>query len=286
MSGHLAPVTEWSQSPRRSAYDDSGISLVQSTMQSLTSAPSSPVRQAGKLVLKRLEHPCLTTMPGFSSYFDKPTFQERYPPFSNLTPREKAQSPRMPGALHQIYQEPAVSHGHRKRWLAGLPHNEKLLRHELDRKFPGLPDLPLSARSTAASEGPPPLPPEELARYCTEHAAKLETLIRKVAPSKSIDAPIIVAAKRRLQRLREPATTLQGAEGQQEAVLLGELCSHMSRSSKGDVALACASLDLMQRERIQAIVDAQLAAISDPGSADPGQLEGAFQSWLSQNGDS
>eukprot|EP00930_Biecheleria_cincta_P058106 TRINITY_DN43958_c0_g1_i1.p1 TRINITY_DN43958_c0_g1~~TRINITY_DN43958_c0_g1_i1.p1 ORF type:complete len:288 (-),score=49.72 TRINITY_DN43958_c0_g1_i1:57-920(-) len=281
----LAPVTDWSQSPRRSAYGDSEFSPVQSTMQSLTAAPNSPARQAGKLLLKRLEHPCLTTLPGFSDYFDKPTFHERYPPFNCLTPREKAQSPRMPGALHQMYREPEVSHGHRKRWLAGLPHNEKLLRHELDRKFPGSPDMLLSARSTA-SEGPPPLPQEEIVRHRTEHAAKLETLIRKVAPSKDSDAPIIVAAKRRLQRLREPTMPSQAAEGQQTSVPLEELCSCMDRSSKDDIALACASLDEMQRKRIQAAVDAQLVAMSHPISADPGHLEDALQSWQSQNGDS
>lgn len=269
MSRQLAPETDFD--PGQSGYGDSLYSF-HSEMLASSYAPSSPARRAGKVLLKRLDHPCLSTLPNFSSYFDKLPLRERYPPFSRLTPREKtAKSPRTPGALHQMFREPDISHDHRKRWLSHLPLHEQLLRHQLDQKLPGSPTAPCSARS-AASE---PVPPDVLKRHRKEHAAKLETLIRKVAPSKDVDAPLIVAARRRLQRLREP----------EENRSLRELCSRVSSHSEDEIASVCISLDATQRGRIQAALDAQLAAVVEPFRAGSGQVEDALRSWQSQDGD-
>eukprot|EP00441_Pelagodinium_beii_P015740 CAMPEP_0197668840 /NCGR_PEP_ID=MMETSP1338-20131121/70415_1 /TAXON_ID=43686 ORGANISM="Pelagodinium beii, Strain RCC1491" /NCGR_SAMPLE_ID=MMETSP1338 /ASSEMBLY_ACC=CAM_ASM_000754 /LENGTH=233 /DNA_ID=CAMNT_0043248295 /DNA_START=6 /DNA_END=707 /DNA_ORIENTATION=+ len=152
----------------------------------------------GRLHLQKLNHPCLQTLQGpLSSYFDEPTLEEKYPSFRNLTPREKALSPRIPRALHHLYEKPEADMGLVHKWMRGLPKNEQLLRKALAEKIPGTSDPPCSPRR-------PVEPVEKLQQLRKDQAQQLNVLIKKVAPSKNSEDPVMQAARVKLARLEEP----------------------------------------------------------------------------------
>eukprot|EP00931_Biecheleriopsis_adriatica_P039108 TRINITY_DN22377_c0_g1_i1.p1 TRINITY_DN22377_c0_g1~~TRINITY_DN22377_c0_g1_i1.p1 ORF type:complete len:277 (-),score=71.38 TRINITY_DN22377_c0_g1_i1:68-898(-) len=172
--------------------------------------PSSPERTAHRLHLQRLKHPCLAKLGGrMASFFDEPTSRDRYPPFGSKSPREKSKSPRYQGALHQLWDEPKAQEKFTQTWRASLPQNERMLRFALDEKVPGSPDPP-SMRNTPRSS--PPEPEEKLRRRREEQAAKIEKLLRKVGPSKEQEAPVVLAAKQRLERLRTDPKADEGSK--------------------------------------------------------------------------
>ncbi|CAE8705681.1 unnamed protein product [Polarella glacialis] len=150
----------------------------------------------------------------------------RYPPFNSLTPRQKAESPRIPGALYKMYKYPEVAESDVRKWMASLPHNEQELRRALRTQLPGAGggggssasgcSPPLSARSGAASSSASGVsfgeePEERLLQRRQEQAAKLEELVRKVRPSVGTDSDLIRSGMVRLQKLREPLPVISQA---------------------------------------------------------------------------
>jgi len=165
----------------------------------------------GRLQLQKLNHPCLQSLQGpLSSYFAEPTLAEKYPPFASLTPREKAASPRIPRALHALYEKPQAETSLVDKWMSGLPRNEKLLRQALSEKIPGSQDPPCSPRQ-------PMEPHEKLLQRRKDQAERLEVLIKKVTPSKHAEDPVLKAAAVKLQRLQgPPPSTLEPLQEQSQ----------------------------------------------------------------------
>mmetsp|Transcript_57803 Transcript_57803/g.108310 ORF Transcript_57803/g.108310 Transcript_57803/m.108310 type:complete len:213 (+) Transcript_57803:60-698(+) len=149
--------------------------------------------------LRRLQQPCLDTLGGnFTRMFREPTLAERYPRFGNKSPREKSASPRLPGALHQLFRQPEVQASVARTWWDGLPSHERSLRRVLWEKVPGSKDPPSLQSSPREPE-----PPEILQQRREDQAKRLEYFLQKVRPGKEPQSPLIAAAQRRLQRLQE-----------------------------------------------------------------------------------
>ncbi|CAE7866972.1 unnamed protein product [Symbiodinium sp. KB8] len=173
--------------------------------------------------LRKLRQPCLHTLGGnFTRMFREPTQEERYPRFANKSPREKSTSPRLPGALHNLYQQPEVQASAVRTWWDGLPSDERGLRRVLWEKLPGSKDPPPLQQTPRQPELP-----EVIQQKREDQAKRLDHFLRKVRPQKQPESPLIAAAQRRLERLKEPlpaqdSSIPEGVEAQQAEVAAGD----------------------------------------------------------------
>eukprot|EP00439_Symbiodinium_sp_Y106_P067569 s886_g11.t1 len=104
----------------------------------------------------------------------------------------------------------------------GLPSDERGLRRVLWEKLPGSKDPPPLQKTPRQPELP-----EVIQEKREDQAKRLDHFLRKVRPQKQPESPLIAAAQRRLERLKEPlpaqdSSIPEGDEAQQAGVAVGD----------------------------------------------------------------